>query len=507
MSQKCIQEGCNNDVYTGKNKCVLHCEKSKYNLQDICLYNDFKKALIENIAQELNKYMSADIALPKDDLIEFFTDGIETIAEANREILIENIKSHTIVFNHIVFPDRKSRDSFDYVKVLQELGKLHFYNCKFYVKWMELEDRKCFFNECIFYDFWSLKNYKVLEKSAYAIYERCIFNKAVSPSVSHEEVLTLDASQFDNCQFSVLDLHDTIFNKPIFDNTRDEEREIKSLFIRNCTVTKKFILNNQIITSMCLGDTIFKNKIELKNNTIDNFSIENSNFKGLIDLYGTKFKKFVILKSIFDEFVGFENCKFGLSEESINKEYVALFKYATFLDFINFREAQFYSGLDMSNANLKEYPNFLGVDIDLNNTNRETFRIVKHSFDSVGNISEANKYFAFEMEKEMKEISFKEYPEKKIILGFNHIISNFGQSIVKPFLFILIWALLHCIVIEIMDKNNLVIIDGLNDFAQNILPLKRFLAEGKEFLSLFFLVGYVTLVYHFVVAIKRTTKR
>ena len=54
---------------------------------------------------------------------------------------------------------------------------------------------------------------------------------------------------------------------------------------------------------------------------------------------------------------------------------------------------------DLENINLKESPNFLNTKIEPKNTNRETFRITKDSFDKIGNHIEANKFFVYEMKK------------------------------------------------------------------------------------------------------------
>jgi len=104
-----------------------------------------------------------------------------------------------------------------------------------------------------------------------------------------------------------------------------------------------------------------------------------------------------IEKSIFDDFVGFERCTFGTNNKL--KEEIALFKYATFKDFLNARDSKFLSGLDIKNINLQGETNFLDAQIEVKSSNRETFRILKHSFDSIGNIIEANIYYQKEMKK------------------------------------------------------------------------------------------------------------
>ena len=49
----------------------------------------------------------------------------------------------------------------------------------------------------------------------------------------------------------------------------------------------------------------------------------------------------------------------------------------------------------------------------------------------------------------------------------------------------------------------------LNELVKNIMPYKKLLkdVEGKEFISLFFGVIYMILIYNVIIAIKRITKR
>ncbi|WP_404419571.1 hypothetical protein [Marinospirillum sp.] len=85
----------------------------------------------------------------------------------------------------------------------------------------------------------------------------------------------------------------------------------------------------------------------------------------------------------------------------------ATFEYVTFHTHATFRGAKFLGGLDLDRANFSDEANFLGVDVDggdVSKTTRETYRLIKHSFDSIGNHLEANKFFAKEMDKYHKEL-------------------------------------------------------------------------------------------------------
>ncbi len=515
----CQTNGCDLENYEDLDKCILHCEKSEYSVDfhKTGFLRNFNDELIQYIAEQLNQYNSIDIALPYDDLVKYFSKGIGEIAEANRQIFIENIKTHPVIFNHIAFPARDSRDSFDYVKVLQKLGQIHFNYCEFQSTWLELQESELFFQDCIFHNRWLLNNFKVLENVDNVLYQNCTFEKEVTSSGENDK-LELEETQFKDCKFESIQFENTIFKKPIFNNGEAFRGEIESIDIYDCEIEERFILNRHKINDIRLDNILFKEKFEFKDNTEVNCVILDTNFEGLADFYETTFTEFFIEKSIFKEFVGFEWCEFGSS--GLNDP--TKFQYVTFLSFINFRETKFLSGLDLRDANLKEYPNFLGAFIDPKNTNKETFRIIKYSFDKVGNTTEANKYFANEMDKERIETWFWNEPDKKIILSFNYFISNFGQSFMLPLMWILVLGIFHQFLIHWLDSTTIYdlfshssvnhdaiksIVNNMNKFAKNILPFKKFLSEGQEFVSLLFLLGYSTLIYHFIVAVKRVTKR
>lgn len=381
-----------------------------------------------------------------------------------------------------------------------------------------------FFQDCHFHTSWILPNCNILENEDNVIYQTCIFYENTSSYFSDEKVVLYEKSQFDyTCRFEKeLRFDNAKLKNPLFysaqNNFLQEKNFIKTLTFNNCIFEQPFRLNNYQIDYFICNDSIFKNKskFEFKKNKVEHFVVSNSNFKSLVDCYRTEFKHFLVEKSIFEKFTGFEQCQFG---NKTKKDNIAHFQYATFLDFVNFRETKFYNGLDLQNANLKEYPNFLGIEVEPTNTNRETFRIIKHAFDKVGNTLEANKFFAYEMDKERQK-SENEF-DKKVILNLNYWISNFGQSWLRPLVLIVVLAILQTLLYKAIDSGyfNIIdsshiaystlkhIVDFSDELAKNIIPISKSLTKGKEFLSLVFLIIYSTLVYNFVVAVKRVAKR
>jgi len=531
--KKCSHHNCNLDIY-GDDKCVLHCKKKKeYDVREQEIYEDFNKALIHNIAQQLEESSNNDDAIiDKESAIQILNGESFQSLFSNDEWMkdvAENTFFNIINCANIIFPPRKPRDNFDYEKVLTKLKAIYFNYCEFHTSNLNLSDTQCFFQDCKFHKYWTLYDYKVLKNQDDVIYQCCVFEEDISVYSAEDKGISFpifNESQFDyTCRFeSELRFDNVKFKKSLFYSAQKnyliDKKFIKALTFNNCIFEHPFKLNNYKIDYFSCTDTVFKNKskFEFKKNEVGEFELLNTNFKSLVDCYKTEFKSFKVEKSIFEKFTGFEQCNFGEEKKSSN---IALFQYATFLDFVNFREAKFYNGLDLQNANLKEYPNFLDIYVEPKSTNKETFRIIKHSFDKVGNIIEANKYFAYEMRKEREHTSIKDDFNKKAMLNLNYWISDFGQSWIRPLILILIVVIFHTLLIygidskifQVINPSNPIydflkwIVGFSNDLAKNILPFKKPLIEGKEFISLFFLIIYSTLIYNLVIAVKRITKR
>lgn len=497
MKNICSIHYCNLASYVDDEKCILHCEKHEYevDIKRIGFLNSFYDTLLNLILQSIKKDK-----FKIESLVKYFRNEID---EKHALPFEEYLSNQTFIFKDIYFPQSKSSDSFEYRKLLNKLGNIHFDNCKFATEYINFLHPKCFFENCKFDNGLVIYNLKLLRNADNILFQECEFNNEVS-SFGENEKYTIDEALFKNCTFTKLILKNTILKKTIFNNTKDFSESIISIEISSCTIKDRFLLNNHSVEYVDILDSVFEDKFELKKaRNIESISINNCQFKGLVDCYNSNFDEAYIYKSIFSEFVGFEHCRFGINDERCDNCSIA-FHYVTFLNFVNMRNTNFISGLDMSNTNLKEYPNFLGSHIHRLNTNKETFRIIKYSFDKVGNTSEANKYFSYEMAKEMHETVFFKSPAKKIMLLFSLVISNFGQWYLLPLFWIMIVLPFHEYIMTNCTFDNL---NTLNKIVKNILPIKRFLNEGMEFISLLFYITYSVLIYHFIISVKRVTKR
>lgn len=523
-SSKCEIEDCKFETWEKGTKCVLHCNKNnELEENSLKLFTSFYNILAEYVANQ----------------VDFSKISIHTIS--GRDDFIQNIKSDvdekidiSININKVIFPNAERKDSYYFFKILKKIHKIFFIDCEFFGKELAggiKSDLDIFYDTCIFHNEWIICNENNIVNGA--AYYKCLFKENVKylPFLDNTDInankFELNYTLFWDCELEKrVTFSNVKFNAPVFYHLGEENEfkgKIDTIYFDNCTITEKskLVINNHKIGRFILKDTEVKAKFEFKKNEVEEFFIYNSNFEKdlVVDMYETKFSKFNISKSIFEGFVGFEKCVFSTKNYDINDQ-IAQFTYATFLSFVNFRNAKFYGGLDLENTNLKESPNFLNIEVNEKFSNRETFRIIKNAFDSVGNNLEGNKFFAYEMRKYREELKNTDKHAEKIIFFLNEKISNFGQNYVRPIILIIVTAIVFLLLTPEYEYNVLYLFDNeclnfdlmiasefFNGLAKSILPLHKFLKEGMEFLSLIFYIIYVSLTWQTLVALKRHTKR
>jgi uncharacterized protein YjbI with pentapeptide repeats len=521
-------DGCNLQKVAGFDECILHCSKEKMSNN---YHLHFKE--LNNFYIQLCEYIIEQIFNTTEETSYFDKNIVRSILKnerlndniiAMRPEIIQSLKEQIVVLSHIAFPKRDSRDFFDYIPMLQNLGKIHFNYCEFYLGYIKLPSIECFFQDCEFYVHWSIYDYYPLENISNVIYQQCKFYDHVSASgnESLNSRLILNHQQFDNCNFEKELAFEYIDAKEaIFADSYELRSNIKKLKLYHSNFEKRFVFNDYIIESAYFENSVFDEKFEFKNNVVGTFEIDDCNFKKIADFFETTFEKFKIHKSIFDNFTGFELCKFGKETDPKNRDYIALLEYVTFSNFVNFRNTHFYSGLDIDNINLKDSPNFLNTEIGFSNTTRETFRIVKNSFDKIGNHIDANHFFALEMKKYKEELSKQDDKNaEKLVFWFNEKISDFGQNYVRPIgIFIALSLLFYMLTVgyekewlyvfnEPVNHGMELIATFFNGLAKSLLPFEsKLLKTGMEFISLLFYIAFSVLTWQIIVAVKRHTKR
>lgn len=512
---KCTTNDCKNTPFADGDKCALHCIKSDY-ASDLNsgLLEAFYKALKEHIDNIRNPKQSpeqlkqtkallgndldsrlaimASIPVPKVKVSEPF-GGREKIQD-----------SKILVLYGILFPEQKPGLAVEYLfqdhlKEPHGYEAICFIKCKFNTSYLNL-DLPVGFNNCLFNNDWSHSKFTLLTERQNAFYHDCAF----------EENLII-SSNIDKHLFS------------------GEVSIQKKLAVKHAKFSARTIWNKLPIKSLEIEHSTFEDKFELKEADLDKLVIKDTNFHHVVDFYKSVFTNIRIEKCIFNDFAAFEKCVFGA--ETANDNPVALFKYVTFKDFLNFRGVEFSSGLSLQNINYTTQPNFLNASFSKKAqqaTDRETFRIIKYSFDAVGNHIEANKYFAYEMEAYRKELkagkgNFKE----RFLLLFNGLISNHGQDYLKASAW---WLVLVSYIGFILAINNgrfpwvqslltsvyskvpdtwFQVVECLNILALGFLPLSM-VYKNNESLAAFLLLASLLLAgvtWHLLVAVRRHSKR
>lgn len=552
---------CDRQSYRDLNKCVLHCGESsitenvdKY-LEDFYetfegfikskFFSKFESTLVDLDEEE----QRVEDNITKSYISEYDNFLDEFYKSAPRADFIKKLNSIQIKVKGLIFPQStlKTFQDYKYHYLFSEIWSIKFYECEFHSFSFDSGVNSQYIS-CIFHEkVRMIPLIKDLKEGAYR-YTYCHFEKDIVVE-SSGEVKEIASNIFQECVFrgnielKNLAFTETIFSFPDLESPSrnastecllryDEERlYIKSLVIDNCVLSKDFKINGfdkeyldkikkenldckptcLTISNLEIKNTKFKSKLEIKNRVIQDFEFKNSNVEKVFDSFESRFEKSYFYKSIFTDFAGFEKVEFGLEGQDV-EAYQAKFIYTTFMSFSNFRHTKFHSGLDFENSNLKEQPNFLKTYISPKNTNRETFRIVKYSFDNVGNKIEANKFYSEEMDAYRREMKGEFKPSERFVFCMNNFISEFGTSYLKPILLLIILFEIYIILLSYYGGayslyGTIVQLDILNSLAKDFLLFSRFLKAGFEFVSLIFYIFSGILIWQIAVAIKRHTQR
>ncbi|WP_426138176.1 hypothetical protein [Psychrobacter sp. TWR1-1-1] len=565
---------CKNPVFRKLNSCALHCQDEEVEVKYIDRYlKEFCVFLMEYLIEKIRNDKFYTVSKAGSVLTDYPDSEFEYKNIIFNNELKERIGGISISVENIIFP--KVSDLEDFIQnaktIVRYLGKVNFKKCQFSFLYFN-GPNNCYYENCTFneelkiHPFPQMKN-KENEDSIEYRYIDCNFEKNIYLSASiftdemkcnmfyhcfFNESIIVNNLKFKKTLLKFPDILQVIENKKLVDINFDGKKEfdrikccykIKNLSIIDCSFESEFKLNGiskeyyqsvenagyEIeksifhVNNLSIIDNKFKSKVEIKYRTVEKLIFNNSNVDKVFDTFQSVFIEAKFSKSIFNDFAGFEEVDFGVTGNEDNKEdkqFLTIFEHVTFLDFSSFRGANFRSGLDFSKTNLKDTPNFLNVDVSFTNTTRETFRIIKNSFDDVGNKLEANKFFAEEMAVYKKELDEDGDKWDRLVYRANEEISDFGRSYIKPsvllFLSLIIYTSLLSIHESFFENYDYLLHPWVNclsiqanEVAKNLLPFSKFLEKksGIEFVSLLFYIWFGILIWQIVVAVKRHTQR
>ncbi len=514
---KCSYPDCNLETYQNHDKCILHCEKSdSFNTEDErVFYQQLKNLIAKNDKRET---LHGNDFPPK-----YFGQNYDKSTK-----IIEIIE--------INFP-KPVNDSSNFNKLLKTIKRVEFINCQFLFPVEHTTSFTIQFSNCTFWDEVAINNAKteqVIENET--VYDKCVFKKHVHITITGEifrnkvlfrccefdnEVVFQDCSVF-FIPFVSSDIKTVSFNKCIFDVEpfsqiyKRGNQQIPELVISECTFNEIVLLNpiEQLI-SIQIEDSVFNKAFYMSGIAIySNILITNSSFSDLFEVKSSRLNHFSVINSVFKSVVSFEETVFRKVDEA---DTAAIFSNVTFSNYLNMKKTKFLTGLDFSDVSYSYPPVFLKTEISSKNTDRETYRIIKHSFDSVGNHIEGNKYFAEEMRVYREELQKTNDYAKRIAMFVNYYTSNFGQNYVCPIVLIFITIFIHSLLYygysnDICFPPPACLWSGLNYMFSTALSILPFFRpergnEGFATLAFIFYITYSVLIYQLIIALKRLTRR
>ncbi len=570
-----FSERCNKEIFKDLESCILHCSEEKiYNSEDRkerreYFYNLFSEYVYKEVKSKLEEILTYSDSLTIAELdsqrndSRIFSDIIKgTVGVEISSSLQKNLRKIDLIVDEIKFPNDINMESLnDNVKtILKKLGRVIFRDCEFNSSSMNLYS-EFYYEQCAFQREVIVNPFPDLKDDNRYRYKYCDFKSNVKViNSNHSKVIK--SNLFDECLFSGkvslynVEIYKNLFRFPDFNTDFiarnknhlyldfEKHYNVKELLIKACSFELKTELNgfdkeniddltkkgyifekkNLTISKISIIDSKFKSKLEIKNRIVEDFKFKNSNVEKIFDVFGSRFYIAYFHKSIFKDFTGFERVHFG-KKDNYDEKYIAKFIYTTFMSFSNFRETVFHSGLDFERVNLKENPNFLNAVVSQKNTKRESFRIIKHSFDSTGNQIEANRFFKMEMksykldlEKAILKESDCKTKSELLVLQMNECLSDFGTNYIRPIRLLIVITIPYAVILYIHKyiyyyeyKAYYKFIDILgvlvNGFANGFQPISRFLVPGMEFFSLIYYIAFSILLWQIIVSIKTKVKR
>jgi len=342
------------------------------------------------------------------------------------------------------------------------------------VNFSKSEHQSMHINHCLFENslmFHNVKNICFLSDISNSVIKKIeILNSTVSRLFANSENV-----QIGTCSLESIKLHNGN------DDIMIKKLQIEEFLCDKISIPKALSLTDMEIKKLRISNCNFEYTLRIKYSDIEIFNLISNTFEDLqiIENHNDDFSKMrelrlkntTIKNAVFD--------KLRYEKFIMNDAHVSGAK----IGFVKFKEGS-----------------------------RETNRFFKNYYDSISDYIQANEYYKQEMIEQYKVTQDK---GEQFILFWGKWISNFGQSWLRP----LLWALLITILCYRIANYELLSLSGfrenhiawmLNDILKFANPLN---SDSKANYGLFYWAWMFhklimsALLYHFVVAVKRKTRR
>jgi hypothetical protein len=384
----------------------------------------------------------------------------------------------------------------------------------------------------------------------------CLFNSKCK--IKNQKDLNIDINSkneislfiLQDCQINKFNIYESHITNLFLDNCRIENfhhvlSEAVNIYLRYAEISK-FILKSTVDNTRIENSSVEKEfiygslkndaKLHISHFTIGKectFTVEGTNFSDLRMRYFYRFSEQVFFSDLYiHEVLEIRNS--NLSKVQFNS-----------LTFDNNCHVNIYE----SNVGDSIFNNVEWNNISLINADRDTFRQLKNANDKQSNFLTAHQFYAREMEEYSKTVINKNF-EEKIVFLLGKYISNFSQSWVMPFCWtIIVGIVMYLITVSPTESlwissaliipmlfiffpkneiysysfsNYLYVVTALfligfvffssnfNGLASFINPFGNFLKENPQhhyFIWLLHKIISSFTIYHFVIALRRSTQR
>lgn len=495
----------------------------------IAPHDKLSDELFDVVANQLFELQS-DPAYSKPE-IEAWLVGAELPVLTNIDVSMSQlVKTHRITLKELEFEAFDNASQPFWLEILGKLKNVYFERCVFRCAKLPLGGTAVWFSDCRFENPWVVtmgKNPQPLLEIGDPVYNACEFAGVVSLSNDEvdEETLGQYGVVFQDCKMrslylSAINLRTRLYvalpEVPgVFSGDRYSTHKTLEDFIAIAAVFKKdFDLSYLHVGSANFERCTFEEGIKLSGFVCDSIGFNSCDVDGRFGFDHASAKNVRVTDCHFKRSVIFD---FSLID-------VLLFKTSSFEQILSLEHSEIADCIGIGSCSMGKPPNFLNCclsDEVIRDADRETFRIIKNSFDAVGNNIEANRYFSYEMNAYLKELrrNPKMNRAERWLLELNRAISDHGQNYWKPLLLIAFLPVLYCLASTSYERQWLYGLDPrldivlstlaqyANHYASSFGIAFSERAKGIELITLLLGLLLSTLIWHFLVAIRRHKRR
>ena len=494
----CSYKNCNFECYESEDSCIFHSSKKTWKDD-----KGWKKDKVTSFWKELNRLLK-DPSFTNNNIEKKITRYSNAVEEKIKMIFgciipplldISNLDNEV---KHYYFDDCTFLDDFtiETYLTLSLKSEFNFSQCLFNGKFeIKLDNGVCqnsielrgnrHLGDIHFHGFF---NEKVVIANLQKENETDEIDILFGPSliIFTSSYKYLELSDLDRSNIRDIKFWFTNIDKLVIANRESKLTNINSLSMQDSTLDKISILDLKLNSFyLCDIDFIENSKVLFERIEANDFKIKNITQ----DAKHIQFYHLNILNSFVTNRVEFKNTYFN--DFNISKAKKIIMK-TSFID---------------SSLNSIEWGDFSDID-----SSKDIFRQLKFVNDKQGNHIDANNFYMMEMHKYRESIRNGKIQDR-VLFYVNNIISNFGQSWLRPLFIYLGLGLIFSLFVfycyptnnnMISTDNNVtlseIIIDAYNPVSKNIL-------EKYSYLGLIYKVISGLIIYQLVIALRRQTKR